>query len=151
MRGYNSTWEFVQALEKEGELLRISAPVDSDLEISEIAARVMRQYGPALLFENVHGSRIPLLINAYGSEKRMCMALGVRSLEEISERITSLIDIKPPSSLKDALKTLPSLAQIRKFPPRTVKRGACQELLFRGDEIDLSALPIIKCWPEDGG
>lgn len=151
MRGFNSSWEFIQALEREGELVRIRAEVDPDLEISEIAARVMREYGPALLFENVRGSRFPLLINAHGSTKRMSMALGAASLDEISERITSLLEIKPPTSLKDALKTLPDLAQVRKFPPRTVKRGPCQELIYRDDEIDLGALPIIKCWPEDGG
>lgn len=151
MRGFNTTWEFIQALEREGELVRITAEVDPELEISEIAIRVMREYGPALLFENVRGSRVPLLINAYGSAKRMSMALGAASLDEISERITSLLDLKPPHSIKDALKVLPNLAQVRKFPPRTVKRGACQELMFRGDEIDLLALPIIQCWPEDGG
>ncbi len=77
MRGFNTTWEFIQALEREGEIVRISAEVDSMLEISEIAIRVMREYGPALLLENVRGSRIPLLINAYGSAKRMSMALGL--------------------------------------------------------------------------
>lgn len=151
MRGYDSTWEFVKALEEAGELVRISAEVDRDLEVSEIASRVMRQYGPALLFENVRGSRIPLLINAYGSEKRMCMALGVDSLEEISERMNALIDFKPPASLKDAFRSLPELAQVRKFPPRTVKRAPAQEIIFRGEEIDLEALPIMTCWPEDGG
>lgn len=151
MRGYNTTWEFIQALEREGELIRITAEVDPELEVSEIACRVMREYGPALLFENVKGSGIPLLINAYGSYKRIGMAFGVDSLDDISDRITSLLDIKPPTSLKDALKALPELAQVRKFPPRTVRRGACQELIFQGDDIDLSALPIIKCWPEDGG
>ncbi|MGE3802742.1 MAG: UbiD family decarboxylase domain-containing protein, partial [Candidatus Kapaibacterium sp.] len=151
MRGYNSTWDFIRALEGVGELVRIETEVDPDLEVSEIASRVMREYGPALLFERVRGSRIPLLINAYGSNKRMAMALGVESLDEISDRITSLIEIKPPNSLKDALKALPELAHVRKFPPRTVKRGPCQEMMFQGEEIDLFALPIIKCWPEDGG
>ena len=117
MRGYNTTWEFIEAIERAGELVRIKAEVDPDLEISEIATRVMRQYGPALLFENVRGSKIPLLINAYGSYRRMCMALGAESLDEISERITSLIEIKPPTSLKESLKMLPQVAQVRKFPP----------------------------------
>ena len=113
MRGFNSTWEFIRALEGAGELVRIEAEVDPELEVSEIAARVMKEYGPALLFERVRGSRIPLLINAYGSSRRMSMALGAESLDEISERITSLIEIKPPNSLKDALKALPELAQVR--------------------------------------
>ncbi len=151
MRGYNTTWEFIEAIERAGELVRIKAEVDPDLEISEIATRVMRQYGPALLFENVRGSKMPLLINAYGSYRRMCMALGAESLDEISERITSLIEIKPPTSLKESLKMLPHVAQIRKFPPRTVKTAPCQEVVLRGDQVDLGLLPVIKCWPEDGG
>jgi 4-hydroxy-3-polyprenylbenzoate decarboxylase len=151
MRGYNTTWDFIEALDRAGELVRITAEVDPVLEVTEIATRVMREYGPALLFENVRGSKIPLLINAYGSYRRMCMSLGVDSLDEISERITSLIDIKPPTSFKESLKMLPQVAQVRKFPPRTAKNAACQEVVLRGDQIDLNALPIIKCWPEDGG
>ncbi|MCE7933690.1 MAG: menaquinone biosynthesis decarboxylase [Chlorobi bacterium CHB2] len=151
MRGYNTTAEFIQALEKAGELVRIKAEVDSELEVSEIACRVMRKYGPALLFENVRGAKTPLLINAYGSYRRMCMALGVESLDEIAERITSLIEIKPPTSLKESLKLLPHVAQVRNFPPRTVKKAACQEVVYRGSEVDLGMFPIIKCWPEDGG
>jgi 4-hydroxy-3-polyprenylbenzoate decarboxylase len=151
MRGYNSTWEFIKAIEAAGELVRIRAEVDPVLEISEIATRVMRGYGPALLFEKVKGSKMPLLINAYGSYRRMCMALGVESLDEISERITSLIEIKPPTSLKESLKMLPQIAQVRKFPPRTAKSAPCQQVVLRGDQVDLGLLPIIKCWPEDGG
>ena len=144
MRGYNTTWEFIEAIERAGELVRIKAEVDPDLEISEIATRVMRQYGPALLFENVRGSKIPLLINAYGSYRRMCMALGAESLDEISERITSLIEIKPPTSLKESLKMLPQVAQVRKFPPRTVKTAPCQEVVLRGEEVDLGLLPVFN-------
>lgn len=151
MRGYNSTWEFIRAIEAAGELVRIKTEVDPVLEIAEIATRVMRGYGPALLFERVKGSRMPLLINAYGSYRRMCMALGVESLDEISERITSLIEIKPPTSFKESLKMLPHLAQVRKFPPRTSKSAPCQQVVLRGDQVDLGLIPIIKCWPEDGG
>lgn len=151
MRGYNSTWEHIRALEAAGELVRIKAEVDPVLEVTEIATRVMRGYGPALLFERVKGSRIPLLINTYGSYRRMCMALGVETLDEISDRITSLIEIKPPTSLKESLKMLPHLAQVRKFPPRSSKSAPCQQTVLRGDQVDLGLLPIIKCWPEDGG
>lgn len=151
MRGYNTTREFIDALEKAGELVRITAEVDPDLEVSEIAARVMREYGPALLFENVKGSRIPLLINAYGSARRMGMALGVDSLDEVSERITSLVEIKPPTSFRAALRMLPQVAQVRNFPPRTVKSAPVQHTVLRGDRIDLGLLPVITCWPEDGG
>lgn len=151
MRGYNTTREFIDALESAGELVRISAEVDPDLEISEIAARVMREYGPALLFENVRGSRIPVLINAYGSARRMAMALGVSELDEVSDRITALIEIKPPTSFRAALKMLPQVAQVRNFPPRTIKSAPSQNTVLRGDDVDLSLLPVIKCWPEDGG
>src|SRR6478672_957860 len=138
MRGYNTTADFISALEKAGELIRISAEVDPELEVSEIATRVMRQYGPALLFERVKGSKIPLLINAYGSNRRMCMALGAESLDEIAERITSLIEIKPPSSFKAALKMLPQVAQVRNFPPRTITKNApSQAKVYRGNDVDL--------------
>jgi len=151
MRGFNSTREFVEALERAGELVRIGAEVDPKLEVSEIASRVMRKYGPALLFENVRGSKMPLLINAYGSYRRMSMALGVESLDEVSDRITSLIEIKPPTSLKESLKMLPHLAQVRKFPPRTTRNAPCQQVVYRGGDVDLGTIPIITCWPEDGG
>ncbi|MBC8144826.1 MAG: menaquinone biosynthesis decarboxylase [bacterium] len=151
MRGYNTTAEFIDALDRAGELVRIRAEVDPDLEISEIATRVMREYGPALLFENVRGSKIPVLINAYGSARRMAMSLGVNELDEVSDRITALIEIKPPSSFKAALKMLPQVAQVRNFPPRTIKSAPCQHTILRGGDVDLGLLPIIKCWPEDGG
>ncbi len=151
MKGYENTSEFIRALESAGELVRITAEVDPDLEISEIASRVMLRYGPALLFENVRGSKMPVLINAYGSYRRMAMSLGVESLDEISERITSLIDIKPPTSFKESLKMLPHIAQVRKFPPRTGKNAPSQEVVYQGEQVDLAMLPIIKCWPEDGG
>jgi 4-hydroxy-3-polyprenylbenzoate decarboxylase len=151
MRGFNTTRDLIEALERAGELVRIRAEVDPDLEISEIAARVMREYGPALLFENVRGSKIPLLINAFGSARRIAMALGVDDLDEISERITSLVEIKPPTSFRAALKLLPQVAQVRNFPPRTVKSAPSQRTVVRGDAVDLGTLPIIKCWPEDGG
>jgi len=151
MRGYNTTEEFVSAIDAAGELVRIKALVDPDLEISEIAARVMEKQGPALLFENVRGASMPLLINAFGSYRRICMALGVESLDSIAERMTSLMEIKPPQSLRDALRLLPQVAQIRKYPPRSTRRGACQSTQHRDAEVDLSRIPVIKCWPEDGG
>ncbi len=151
MRGYNTSREFVRALEEAGELIRIRAEVDPELEVSEISSRIMADLGPALLFENVRGSSVPLLINAFGSYKRICMALGVDALDDISSRITELIEIKPPQSIRDALKLLPTLAQVRKFPPRSTRKPASQEVVYRGDQVDLTTLPIIKCWPEDGG
>jgi len=151
MRGYNTTREFIDALERAGELVRITAEVDPDLEISEIAARVMRDYGPALLFERVKGSKMPLLINAYGSARRMAMAFGVENLDQVSERINALIEVKAPTGFRDALRMLPQLAQVRKFPPRTVKNPPCQQIIDTDEDVNLDFLPIMKCWPEDGG
>ena len=130
-----------------------------DLEICEIADRVMKRPGggPALLFENVtlfDGSRseYPVAINLFGSMRRMSMSLGVERLDEIGDRITQMLDLKVPQGLVAKLSLLPRLLELGKFPPR-VKGGAppCQEVVLRGDEIDLRKLPIIKCWPEDGG
>lgn len=151
MRGYNTSRDYIKALEDAGELIRIKVEVDPELEVSEIASRVMADVGPALLFENVRGSSMPLLINAFGSRRRICMALGVDALDEISERITALIEIKPPQSIREALRLLPKVAQVRKFPPRSTTRAASQEVVHRDDQVDLTTLPIIKCWPEDGG
>src|SRR3970040_389898 len=104
---YNSLQDFVQVLSKEGELRRIGYPVKAELEITEIADRVMKRGGPALLFENVVGKKMPVLINAFGSLKRMELALGVENLEEPAREIEKLTKTKPPRSLKDKLRLLP--------------------------------------------
>ncbi|MBL0332868.1 MAG: menaquinone biosynthesis decarboxylase [Chlorobiota bacterium] len=151
MKGYNTTEDFIKALEAAGELIRVQKEVDPILEVSEIACRVMAMQGPALLFENVKGASMPLLINAYGSEKKMLMALGANSFNEISERMMDLLELKAPTSFKETMKMLPTIAGIRKFPPRTVKNAPCQEVTYTNNEIDLNLIPIIKCWPQDGG
>ena len=104
---YDSTTEFVTALEVAGELKRISAEVDPILEITEIADRSVKRGGPALLFENVKGHNVPLLINALGSEKRMCMALGVDTFETVAGRIRELLNLEMPTGLMEKLKRLP--------------------------------------------
>jgi len=151
--------EFIEAIEDAGELARISHPVAAKLELCEIADRVMKQPhgGRALLFENVtldDGSRsaYPVAINLYGSMNRMNLALGVDRLDEIGARITELIAMKVPEGLIAKLSLLPRLLEIGKFPPR-MKGGRVpsQEVVWKGDEIDLRKLPIITCWPEDGG
>lgn len=143
--------DFVTALEKAGELVRVKAEVDPELEITEITDRVSKQGGPALLFERVKGSDIPVLINSMGSYRRMSMALGTESLDEIGEEIASFLDMagNMPSSLLGKLKLVPQLGQVARFFPRLVKNGPCQEVVE--DEVDLSRLPILKCWPQDGG
>ena len=151
--------QFVAQLERSGELKRISQPVSVDLELCEIADRVMKMPGggPALLFENVtlfDGSRsaYPVAINLFGSMRRMSMSLGVERLDEIGERIAQMMELKVPDGLVAKLSLLPRLLELGKFPPR-VKGGSppCQEIVLRGEDVDLRKLPIIKCWPEDGG
>ena len=146
---YNSLSEFVQVLEREGELRRITHPVKPELEITEIADRVMKSTGPALLFENVVGKSMPLLINAFGSMKRMALALGVSDVEELAAEIAKLIQTKPPRSFKDKFHLLGELLKIAGIPPKIVKDGPCQETIQRTP--DLSILPVLTCWPGDAG
>jgi 4-hydroxy-3-polyprenylbenzoate decarboxylase len=147
---YRDLHAFVKALEKEGELKRISAEVDPVLEITEITDRVTKAGGPALLFEKPKGSRHPLLINMLGSERRMNLALEVDQIDEVAARIRSYLDFQSPQGLFDKLKMLPKLAELGAFFPKTVKSGACKEVILR-DEFALSDFPILQCWPEDGG
>jgi 4-hydroxy-3-polyprenylbenzoate decarboxylase len=147
--GYNSLSDFVQVLERAGELRRIAHPVSAELEVTEIADRVMKNCGPALLFENIIGKQMPLLINAFGSVKRMALALGVADVQEIADQITNLIQTRPPKSLKDKLHLLGELIKLAGIPPKVVKDGPCQEVIQR--EPDLNALPVLTCWPGDAG
>ncbi|HSQ32870.1 MAG TPA: menaquinone biosynthesis decarboxylase [Gemmatimonadaceae bacterium] len=151
--------EFVAQLEQAGELVRVRQPVSVDLELCEIADRVMKQPGggKALLFEqpvlmNGMRSQFPVAMNLFGSMRRMCMAMGVDSLDDIGARITKMMEMKVPEGLIGKLSLLPRLLEMGKFPPR-MRRGTppCQEVVWRGDEADLDALPLMKCWPEDGG
>ena len=146
---YNSLSEFVQVLERENELKRITHPVKPELEITEIADRVMKDGGPALLFENVAGKNIPLLINAFGSKKRMALALGVDDVEEIARQVEKLVQTKPPKSFKEKLNLLSELIRLAGIPPKIVKDGECQQVIHR--EPDLNILPVLTCWPGDGG
>jgi 4-hydroxy-3-polyprenylbenzoate decarboxylase len=151
--------QFLSAIDRAGELARISEPVKARLELCEIADRVMklRRGGPALYFENVvldNGRRsdYPVVINLYGSMRRMSLALGVENLDDIGRRITEMLDLKVPEGIVGKLSMLPRLLELGKFPPR-VRSGkpASQEIVIKGDDVDLSKLPIITCWPEDGG
>jgi 4-hydroxy-3-polyprenylbenzoate decarboxylase len=146
---YNSLSDYVQVLQREGELRRIAHPVKAQLEITEIADRVMKSGGPALLFENVVGKQIPLLINAFGSTKRMALALGVSDIEEIARDIAKLIQTKPPKSFKDKFRLFGELIKLAGIPPKMVKDAACQEIVHR--DPDLGILPVLTCWPGDAG
>jgi 4-hydroxy-3-polyprenylbenzoate decarboxylase len=146
---YNSLADFVQVLANEGELKRVTYPVKAELEITEIADRVMKNGGPALLFENVVSKAIPVLINAFGSGKRMALALGVSDVEEIAREVEKLVQTKPPKSFKDKLRLVGELIRLAGIPPKIVKEGPCQEVIHR--EPDLNVLPVLTCWPGDAG
>jgi 4-hydroxy-3-polyprenylbenzoate decarboxylase len=156
---YDTLTEFIQALDDSGQLVRIRQPVSVELELCEIADRTMKMPGggPALLFEHpvlLDGSRsdFPVGINLFGSMRRMCMALGVDDLDEIGNRISQLIQLKVPDGLIAKLSLLPRLMEVAKFPPRKARgTPACQEIVWRNEEVNLARLPLMKCWPEDGG
>ncbi|HEY2934511.1 MAG TPA: menaquinone biosynthesis decarboxylase [Acidobacteriota bacterium] len=147
---YSDLREFIRRLEKEKELVRIRQTVDPVLEIAEITDRVSKRTGPALLFENVKGHDVPVLINALGSPKRMALALDVDSIDEVAERVHDLLDFKSPEGLLDKIKLLPRLADLGRFFPKTVRSGPCKEVI-RKDDFSLNYFPVLQCWPGDGG
>jgi len=150
---------FVQAIDDAGDLVRVEQPVSVDKEITEVADRCMKSArgGPALLFTKptlTSGgrSRFPVAINLFGSERRMSLALGVDCLDHVGARISELVALKVPEGLLGKLAMLPRLAEVAKFPPRTVGgRAPCQDTVVQGGDIDLAQFPVPICWPEDGG
>ncbi len=146
--GYKDIHEFIHILEKKKQLKRISAKVDADLEITEITDRVSKKTGPALLFENVEGSPYPLLINTFGSYERMNLAMQVKTMNDIGEQIRNLIDLSHYTTMLDKITAIPSLAKLVTVFPIKVKNAPCQEVI---EEPNLDLLPILKCWPDDGG
>jgi len=156
--GYADLREFVKVLEKHGELKRVRAEVDPVLEITEVVQRVQVRPGPqgnpggaALLFEKPKGSRYPLLINTFGSTRRMELALEVEKLDDVAARIRGFLDMQTPQGLFDKVKMLPKLMELGSFFPRTVKDGPCKEVVHQGRDVNLMDFPILKCWPQDGG
>jgi 4-hydroxy-3-polyprenylbenzoate decarboxylase len=153
---YKNLSKYVALLEHEGELVRVAAEVDPVLEIAEITDRVSKSPGggPALLFERVKGSEFPVVTNLFGSARRMARALGADSLDEISERLEGVLReaFVPRGSLAEKMRAVPLLSELsRWFPKRLPGHGECQQVVLRGDEARLSALPVLKCWPHDGG
>jgi len=149
---YTDLREFIHQLEAQGELKRISLPIDPHLEMTEIADRTLKLGGPALLFENVIGHSIPVLANLFGTPKRVAMAMGqdnVESLREIGKLLAFLKEPEPPKGLKDAWDKLPILKQVLAMQPKTLTDAPCQEVVLEGDEVDLSQWPIQTCWPKD--
>ena len=142
---------FIDALDKEHELARVSEPVSPDLEICAVTDRVSKSPGggPALLFEKPAGSSIPVAINLYGSMKRICMALGVDSLDTLAREIEALTTPKIPGGLIDTLKMLPTLGRLTDLMPKTVSSAPCQEVVRENGTLE--GIPILKCWPQDGG
>jgi 4-hydroxy-3-polyprenylbenzoate decarboxylase len=151
--------EFITAIDQAGELVRVREPVSTRLEIAEIADRCMKSPGggPALLFEHAllddgRRSEYPVAINLFGSMRRMCLALGVETLDEIGGRISELLNLKVPEGLFGKLAMVPKLVEVAKFPPRVRSaRPPCQEVVWRGDEVDLDRIPFLTTWPGDGG
>lgn len=180
---YRDFQHFLDVLESKGELKRIAEPISPYLEITEVADRVMKSAGPALLFQNPTGPthrfgtpdplsavmkhssihpqsapsgqgkyEMPVAINTMGSRKRMSMALGVDDFEEHATRIRELLKPEMPKGPIEALKKLPHLlGEVKNLAPKTVANGLCQEVVLRGDDVDLTRLPVLTCWPEDGG
>jgi 4-hydroxy-3-polyprenylbenzoate decarboxylase len=159
--------DFVQFLEREGELARVTARVSPSLEIAEISDRMSKSPAPhghseldrspaaalggkALLFENVEGSDIPVAINAFGSYWRVNQALGTDNLNALADRVQQLVKPEIPTTLMEKMKRLPDLVKMAGFPPKSVRSGICQEVVREGDRADLTRLPIIQCWPLDG-
>jgi 4-hydroxy-3-polyprenylbenzoate decarboxylase len=150
LMAFNDLRDFIRALDKSGELKRIPFEVDPYLEITEFADRSVKGGGPALLFEKPKGSRVPVLINAYASMRRMELALGVEDVEEVASRIIGFLEMQKPEGFFDKLKMLPKLGEVSAMFPKTVSSGPCKEVIRR-DGFSLSDFPILHCWPGDGG
>jgi 4-hydroxy-3-polyprenylbenzoate decarboxylase len=149
---YEDLREFITELEKQGELKRITTQVDAKLEITEICRRTLDAGGPALLFENVSNSSMPLLANLFGTTRRVALAMGQEDLTELRSLGKLLADLKqpePPKGVMDALDKLPVLKQVLNMPVKSIKKGQCQEVVIEGTDVDLSKLPIQTCWPND--
>ena len=150
---YDDLREWIKALDRAGELKKIKTEVDPILEITEIADRVSKSGsgGPALLFQNIKGHPgSQVLINQFGSARRMKLALEVDALDEVADRIRHFMDVKSPQGFLDKVKMLPMLAEMGKFFPKTVATGPCKEVIKR-DNFSLLDFPILQCWPKDAG
>src|SRR5262245_7564412 len=143
--------DFLADLDRRNLLKRIGVAVSPDLEIAAVTDRAckMPDGGPALLFERPTGFDVPVATNLFGSLERMCLALGVSALDDLAREINELMTLQMPEGLMDALKMMPMLSRLKDLMPKTVKDGPCQEVVRRDGTLD--ELPILKCWPDDGG
>ncbi|WP_286270654.1 4-hydroxy-3-polyprenylbenzoate decarboxylase [Thalassotalea hakodatensis] len=149
---YSDLRDFINQLEKLGQLKRISMPISTDLMMTEISDRTLRAGGPALLFENPEGYEIPVLTNLFGTPERVALAMGqqdVAALRDVGKLLAMLKEPEPPKGFKDALAKIPVYKQVLNMPAKVVKKAPCQEIVIAGDDVDLTKLPIQKCWPGD--
>ncbi|HHZ61232.1 MAG TPA: menaquinone biosynthesis decarboxylase [Dehalococcoidia bacterium] len=145
--------QFIEFLDERGDLKRITAMVDSDLEITEITDRTIKSGGPALLFENVAGSDAPVAINLMGTHQRTAWALGVENIDDLTSRVRKLLGLAqgPPSGLMGKVRALGDLVSVARTQPKIVRRAPCQDVVVTGEDVDLNILPALKCWPDDAG
>ncbi len=152
---YNNLQEFLRALDAAGEMKTVKRQVSPEIEISRFTDEESKspRGGKALFFENVEGSEFPVATNIFGSPRRICMALGVRQLDDLADRVRQFMEFDPPKSLKDAFNALPMAIDLTRFFPRKFrgKTAPCQEVVATGDDVDLSQIPVLKCWPKDAG
>ena len=149
---YKDLRDFIAQLEKIGQLKRISMPIDTELEMTEIADRTLRADGPAILFENPKGSNIPVLANLFGTPERVALGMGqesVEALREVGKLLAFLKEPEPPKGLKDLMSKIPVFKQVLNMPAKVVKKAVCQQNVIIGDDVDLAKLPIQRCWPGD--
>ena len=148
---YADLRDFLRDLEREGDLTRIRTAVDPHLEVTEIVERVVRRRGPALLFENPTSGDMPLAVNVFGTDRRMAKALGVSDFDEIGRRIRELLKPEIPHGISGLREAFAKAASLRGVPPKKVKSAPCQDVVLKGDDVDLMRLPGVQAWPEDGG
>ena len=151
---YSDLRDFIAFLEKRGELVRITREVDPNLEMTEISDRTLRAKGPALLFENPVGHKMPVLCNLFGTPERVAMGMGqehVSSLRDVGELLAFLKEPEPPKGLRDLWEKRHDFKQVLNMPVKVVKKAPCQEIVLEGDQVDLDQLPIQTCWPGDVG
>ena len=151
---YKDLRDFIQQLEKRGELKRISRAIDPRLEMTEVCDRTLRTGGPALLFENPTGHSIPVLANLFGTAERVALGMGadsVAALREVGSLLAALKEPEAPQGVKDAWHKLPLFKKVLDMAPKLVKQAPCQEKVIEAGAVDLATLPIQTCWPEDAG
>ncbi|MGL5603800.1 MAG: UbiD family decarboxylase, partial [Plesiomonas sp.] len=149
---YKDLREFIALLEQQGLLIRITQPVSPDLEMTEIADRTLRAGGPALLFENPIGYTMPVLCNLFGTPQRVALGMGqddVAALRDVGKLLAFLKEPEPPKGFRDLLDKMPKFRQVLNMPTKRLSGAPCQEVVWQGDEVDLTRLPIMRCWPDD--